>query len=42
MLAQMQSLQRVPEVASAMDNRDMKIHGFVYDHSLNEIFRLDV
>ncbi|KAB5572016.1 carbonic anhydrase [Coniochaeta sp. 2T2.1] len=40
-LVQMQSLQRVPEVASAVGSRDMKIHGFVYDHSLSEMVRLD-
>jgi len=40
-LAQMQALANVPEVASAMGSRGLKIHGLVYDRSKNKIIRLE-
>jgi carbonic anhydrase len=41
-LAQVRALQRVPEVASAVDSRGLKIHGLVYDKSKNETVSLEV
>lgn len=41
-VAQMQSLANVPEVAGAMASRGLKIHGLVYDKSKNKVARLEV
>jgi len=41
-LAQMRALQSVPDVASAIDSRGLKIHGLVYDQNKNEAVRLDM
>ncbi|KAK3344520.1 carbonic anhydrase [Lasiosphaeria hispida] len=40
-LAQIQSLQHVTEVAGAISSRGLKIHGLVYDRSKNEVARLE-
>ena len=39
-LAQMQVLKKIPNIASAMRSRGLRVHGLVYDPSENKVVRL--